>query len=236
MAHIAITACQRLEDYKQAILHTGGEVHVVDATMSVADALNGMDGLLLTGGDDVAPTRYGEEKHPAVRLVAPERDEFEIALVQEARHRDLPILAICRGIQVLNVAAGGSLVQDIPTQVTGALEHKQTVPPHQPYDLAHEVWLEKDSLLAKLMRERLSDADACEVNSRHHQSVKTLAPGFEISATAPDGVVEAIEDPAARFCLGVQWHPENFWRTGEFRPLFEGFMEAANKISEATPK
>ena len=134
----------------------------------------------LTGGDDVAPTRYGEEKHPAVKAVAPERDEFEIALVREARKRDLPILAICRGIQVLNVAAGGSLVQDIPTQVTGALEHKQTVPPHQPYDLAHEVWLEKDSLLAKLMRERLSDADSCEVNSRHHQSVKTLAPGFQV--------------------------------------------------------
>jgi putative glutamine amidotransferase len=81
------------------------------------------------------------------------------------------------------------------------------------------------------MRERLSDADSVEVNSRHHQSVKTLARGFEVSATAPDGVIEAIEDPAARFCLGVQWHPENFWRTGEFRPLFEGFMEAANKVS-----
>lgn len=232
MAHIAITACSRLEDYKQAILHTGGEVHIVDASMSVDDALKGMDGLLLTGGDDVAPTRYGEEKHPAVKAVAPERDEFEIALVKEARKRHLPILAICRGVQVLNVAAGGSLVQDIPSQVTGALEHKQSVPPHQSYDLAHEVWLEKDSLLTRLMRERLSDADSCEVNSRHHQSVKTLAPGFLVSATAPDGVIEAIEDPAARFCLGVQWHPENFWRTGEFRPLFEGFVEAANKVSK----
>jgi putative glutamine amidotransferase len=234
MAHIAITACSRIEDYKQAILHTGGEVHIVDANMSVADALKDIDGLLLTGGDDVAPTRYGEETHPAVKVVAPERDEFEIALVREARKRDLPILAICRGIQVLNVAAGGSLVQDIPTQVTGALDHKQSVPPHQPFDLAHEIWLEKESLLAKLMRERLSDADSVEVNSRHHQSVKTIAPGFQASATAPDGVVEAIEDPAARFCLGVQWHPENFWRTGEFRPLFEGFIEAANKRSRAS--
>jgi len=233
MAHIAITACSRLEDYKQAILHAGGEVHIVEANISVDDALKEMDGLLLTGGDDVAPTRYGEEKHPTVKVVAPERDDFEIALVLEARKRGLPILAICRGIQVLNVAAGGSLVQDIPTQVSGALEHKQIVPPHQPYDLAHEVWLEKDSLLAKLMRERLSDADSFEVNSRHHQSVKTLAPGFQVSGTAPDGVVEAIEDPAARFCLGVQWHPENFWRTGEFRPLFEGFIEAANKVSQA---
>ena len=103
------------------------------------------------------------------------------------------------------------------------------MPPHQPYELAHEIWIDKDSLLAKLMRERLSDADACEVNSRHHQAVKAVAPGFVVSATAPDGVIEAIEDPAARFCLGVQWHPENFWRTGEFRPLFEGFLEAAQK-------
>jgi len=234
MAHIAITAFSRIEDYKQAILHTGGEVHIVDDSMSVTDALNGMDGLLLTGGDDVAPTRYGEEKHPASRVVAPERDEFEIGLVKEARKRHMPILAICRGVQVLNVAAGGSLVQDIPTQVTGALEHKQTVPPHQSFDLAHEVWLEKDSLLAKLMRERLNDADSCQVNSRHHQSVKTVAPGFQVSATAPDGVIEAIEDPAARFCLGVQWHPENFWRTGEFRSLFEGFMEAANTVGAPT--
>ena len=236
MALIAITACQRLEDYKQAILHTGGEVQVGEASTNVVEALEGTDGLLLTGGDDVAPTRYGEEKHPAVTEVAPERDEFEIALVREARTRDLPILAICRGIQVLNVAAGGSLIQDIPTQVTGALEHKQTVPPHQPYDLAHEVWLEKESLLAKLMRERLIDADACEVNSRHHQAVNTVAPGFVVSATAPDGVVEAIEDPAARFCIGVQWHPENFWRTGEFRPLFEGFVEAASRTSKASAK
>ena len=229
MPHIAITTCHRLDDYKHAIANTGGEVHVVDPSMSVTDALNGMDGLLLTGGDDVAPTRYGEEKHPAVTLVAPERDQFEIALVLEARKRGLPIFAICRGIQVLNVAGGGTLVQDIPTQVTGALEHKQTVPPHQPFDLAHEVWLEKDSLLAKLMRERLSDTDSCEVNSRHHQSVKQLAAGFQVSATAPDGVIEAIEDPSVPFCLGVQWHPENFWRTGEFRPLFEGFVEAAGR-------
>ena len=236
MAQIAITACSRLEDYKQAILHTGGEVRVIEATLSVDAALEGADGLLLTGGDDVAPTRYGEERHPSVKEVPPERDEFELALAREARRRGLPILAICRGVQVLNVAAGGSLVQDIPTQVTGALDHKQTVPPHQPYDLAHEVWLEKDSLLAKLMRERLNDADSVEVNSRHHQAVKTVAQGFVVSATAPDGVIEAIEDPSAGFCLGVQWHPENFWRTGEFRPLFEGFLEAASKPSKPARK
>ena len=79
------------------------------------------------------------------------------------------------------------------------------------------------------MRERIVEADTCEVNSRHHQAVKAVAGGFKVSATAPDGVIEAIEDPSTRFCLGVQWHPENFWRTGEFRPLFEGFLEAAKR-------
>ncbi len=127
----------------------------------------------------------------------------------------------------MNVAFGGTLVQDIPSQVPGALTHAFPVPPHQPYSLAHEVWIDKDTLLARLMNEQLSGGDACEVNSRHHQAVNRVAAGFNVSATAPDGVIEAIEDPAAPFCLGVQWHPENFWRTGEFRSLFEGFIEAA---------
>jgi putative glutamine amidotransferase len=132
-------------------------------------------------------------------------------------------------VQVLNVACGGTLVQDIPSQVAGALSHSLPCPPNQSYTLAHEVWLEKDSLLSRLMRERLGDTDSCEVNSRHHQAVKVVAPGFIVTATAPDGVVEAIEDPTLPFCLGVQWHPENFFRTGEFRPLFEGFVDAANR-------
>jgi putative glutamine amidotransferase len=227
MPLIAITSCRKLEDYRQAVLHVGGEVRIVESAAVVEQALAGAGGLMLTGGDDVAPARYGESQHPAVVEVEPERDEFEIALVQEARRRDLPIFAICRGVQVLNVAFGGSLVQDIPSQVAGALQHKLAVPPHQSYALAHEVWFEKDSLLGSLLKDRLSDADSCEVNSRHHQAVKQVADGFRVTATAPDGIIEAIEDPSARFCLGVQWHPENFWRTGEFRALFEGFVQAA---------
>jgi putative glutamine amidotransferase len=227
MPLIAISACRRIEDYRQSILHAGGDVRVIDASMSVEDALDGVDGLLLTGGDDVSPERYGEPAHPSV-VEDHARDEFEVNLVAEARRRNLPIFAICRGVQVLNVAAGGTLVQDIPSQITGALNHNLTVPPHQAYDLAHEIWIEKDSLLAKLMGERLIGTDTCEVNSRHHQAVKDVAAGFRVSATAPDGVIEAIEDPDARFCIGVQWHPENFWRTGEFRPLYEAFLEAAS--------
>ena len=228
MALIGITSCRKLEDYKQAVLHVGGEVRIVDASMSTDAALEGLDGLILTGGDDVGPARYGEAAHPKTVEAEPARDEFEIALVNGARAQQLPLFAICRGIQVLNVACGGTLVQDIPAQINGALNHSLTVPPNSPYSLAHEVWVEKDSVLSKLMGDRLT-ADTCEVNSRHHQAVKDVAKGFRVGATAPDGVIEAIEDPAARFCLGVQWHPENFWRTGEFRALFEGFLEAANR-------
>jgi len=227
MALIGITVCRKLEDYKQAILHVGGEVRIVEASMGVEAALDGIDGLMLTGGDDVQPSRYGEAPHETIVEAEAGRDEFEIALVNAARARAMPVFAICRGIQVLNVACGGTLIQDIPSQVRGALQHSLKVPPNEAYSLAHEVWLDKDTLLCRLMFERLSDADSCEVNSRHHQAVKDVAAGFKVSATAPDGVIEAIEDPASRFCLGVQWHPENFWRTGEFRPLFEGFVEAA---------
>jgi putative glutamine amidotransferase len=227
MPLIGITACRKLEDYRQAVAHVGGDVRVLEASMKVPDALADLDGLLLAGGEDVSPATYGETPHAKLGAVDLQRDAFELALIGAARAKDLPIFGICRGIQILNVAFGGSLVQDVPTEVPGALEHSLPVPQHESYALAHEVWLEADSLLARLMRERLSDGDSCEVNSRHHQAVKRVANGFRVSATAPDGVIEAIEDPAARFCLGVQWHPENFWRTGEFRPLFEGLLEAA---------
>jgi putative glutamine amidotransferase len=230
MAVIGITTCRKLEDYRQAILHAGGEPRILTPSTPVEQALAGIDGLLLTGGDDVAPTRYGEAPHPAVVEAEAGRDDFEIALIAEARARQLPIFAICRGIQVLNVACGGTLVQDIPSQLPGALPHSLAVPPNQPYTLAHDVWVDKESLLSKLMRERIAD-DTLAVNSRHHQAVKDVAAGFRVTATAPDGVIEAIEDPAARFCLGVQWHPENFFRTGEFRALFEGFLEAATPSS-----
>jgi putative glutamine amidotransferase len=230
MAVIGITHCRKLEDYRQAVLHVGGDVRILEPSMSVDQALAGIHGLLLTSGEDVAPARYGEAPHATVVDVDPKRDEFEINLVREARSRHLPVFAICRGVQILNVAFNGTLVQDIPAQIPGALEHRLAVPPHQPFDLAHEVWIDKDTVLARAMSDRLGGGDSCEVNSRHHQAVKQVANGFRVSATAPDGVVEAIEDPTAAFCVGVQWHPENFWRTGEFRPLFEAFVEAANKM------
>ena len=226
MALIGVTNCRKLEDYRQSVIHAGGTVRVLDPSADLAGTLAGLDGLLLTGGGDVDPAKYGEAPHPTMSPAEPGRDDFELGLVKLAREQQMPILAICRGIQVLNVACGGTLVQDIASQVPGAMSHRLDVPPHQPMEFAHEVWIDKDSQLSRILRERLND-DACDVNSRHHQAIRQLAPGFIVSATAPDGVIEAIEDPNARFCVGVQWHPENFFRTGEFRPLFEGFLEAA---------
>ena len=167
--------------------------------------------------------RYGEQAHPSVVDVDPVRDDFEIALLTEGRRRNLPILAICRGIQILNVACGGTLVQDIPTEVAGAIDHSWTVPPHKPYDLAHEVWLDKDTLLARLMRERLSDTDACG-------GQQPQPPGGEEAATVSGGrpprqtAIERSRITAASFCSVSRGIRES-GQTGN-SPLFEGFLEA----------
>ncbi len=221
---IGVTPCRSLPDYLEAIRRVGGEPRPLDpAADSPKHVTKNVDGLVLASGGDIDPVRYGEEQHPTIQEAPVERDEYELALVRRALDADLPILAICRGIQVLNVACGGTLIQDIPAQVPGALDHRVREPR---YAIAHDVWITKGSRLGDVMKESLDQGDTCAVNSRHHQAVKHVADGFTVSATAPDGVIEAIERPAARFCIGVQWHPENFWRTGEFRPLFEAFVEA----------
>jgi putative glutamine amidotransferase len=158
--------------------------------------------------------------------VDPVRDAFEVSLIQLAAARRLPLFGICRGLQVLNVALGGTLVQDLPAELATPLEHSKPTPA---WAIAHEVWIAPGSVLAGLMPEKLAGTDSCAVNSRHHQAVKRLADGFEVSATAPDGVIEAIEHRGQPFCVAVQWHPENFWRTGEFRELFEGFVMACER-------
>ena len=170
------------------------------------------------------PALYGEAAHAAFSAAETGRDDYELELARRALEANLPLLAICRGAQVLNVACGGSLVQHIPDQVGTLVNHALRDPPHA---IAHDVWVASGSLLETLMRERL-EGDTCPVNSRHHQAPSALGKGLIASATAPDGVIEAIEDPSKRFCLGVQWHPENFYRTGEFRALFEGLVNAAS--------
>ena len=226
MALIAIAPCQKLHDYEESVRRAGGEPWVLDPSANrPEEAIRAAGGLLLAGGGDVSPEIYGAAPHPSYHAAEPGRDEYEIALIRCALDADLPVLAICRGVQVLNVAYGGTLVQDIPSEIAGALEHKLDVPPNEPFTLAHEVWLETDSLLARLAGDG-NDAESRQVNSRHHQAVKELGAGLVAVATAPDGVIEAVEDPTRRFCVGVQWHPENFYRTGEFRSLFEAFVRA----------
>ena len=224
MSVIAIAPCSKLPDYEESVRRAGGEVRVLDRIADApADVIASIDGLLLTGGGDVAPSLYGEEPHATFSGAEAGRDEYEIELVRLALEADLPVLAICRGVQLLNVARGGTLIQDIPDEVGVTVNHRVPTPPHS---MAHEIWMEAGSLVERLMRERLAAGDVCPVNSRHHQAPKRLGENLISSATAPDGVIEAIEDPTRRFCLGVQWHPENFWRTGEFRALFEGFIQA----------
>lgn len=227
MAKIAIAPSTKTHDYEESVRRAGGEPVVLDpATVTPADVVRNFDGLLLAGGGDVLPTIYGEHPHETFSAAEAGRDEFELELVTRALEADMPVFAICRGIQVLNVARGGTLVQDIPSEISHAEQHDLREPR---FAIAHDIWMTPGSLLEQLMRERIEEGDACAVNSRHHQAPKTLGKGLIVTATAPDGVVEAIEDPSKRFCLGVQWHPENFWRTGEFRALFEGFVKAARR-------
>jgi putative glutamine amidotransferase len=221
---IGITPCTRLDDYVESVRRAGGEPLVLRNTDDPAEALARVDGLLLTGGLDVDPALYGETPHETTEVAA-ERDRFEVPLAQAAISRDVPLFAICRGVQVLNVAAGGSLVQDIPSAVTSDLNHAIDIPKDH---VAHQVHVRPGTRLADALGPA-ADLDTCPVNSRHHQSVARVAPSFVVSAASPDGVVEAIERPGAAFCLGVQWHPENFWKTGEFAGLFGALVEAATR-------
>jgi putative glutamine amidotransferase len=224
---IAVVPCRSLVDYLESIKRAGGEPRVVDPATDDSAAVTGaVQAVLLTGGPDVDPARYGEQPHTTVSAADRQRDEFEIALIRELVARGVPVFGICRGMQILNVALGGTLVQDLPTQGRGTIEHSKTTPLCA---IAHEVWISPNSKLASLMPEKLAEADACAVNSRHHQAVDRVADGFEVTATAPDGVIEAMEHRTLPFCVAVQWHPENFWRTGEFRELFEGFVDVARK-------
>ena len=224
MAIIGITPCRLLPDYVESVRRAGGEPCVLQ--LNAAPSLKELDGVLLTGGGDIDPAIYKEPRHPKTNDPDQARDSFELELARLALEDGLPILGVCRGLQVMNVAAGGTLIQDIPSEVNHPLGHQIDAPL---FAMAHEVWVARGSALAKMMDEELDGGEVLQVNSRHHQAIKDTAPGFEVSATAPDGVIEAIERPTSRFCVAVQWHPENFWRTGEFRALFEEFVKACGR-------
>src|SRR3954468_14629947 len=223
---VGVSRCSRMDDYIASLEAAGATARILEVTQSPRSVLGEVSGVLLTGGGDVDPVFYKQERHPAVYDAEAGRDEFEIDLARRAMDADVPMLAICRGMQVLNVAAGGTLVQDIPTQIQTPLHHAVDTPKDA---LAHVVHVAAATKLAQALDAGRGTTDRLAVNSRHHQSVADVAPSLSVSATAPDGVVEAIERRNAIFCLGVQWHPENFWRTGEFKPLFEAFVGAARR-------
>jgi len=213
------------KDYVRAVERAGG-LPLVIAPGQAAEApefLAGVKGLVLTGGSDVDPSLYGDELHEATKNVIRERDEFELALCNEALRRDMPVLAICRGHQVLNVATGGTLIQDIPSQLVGAMNHD---PEKERWEMAHRIRILPGTRLHEIL-----GADTVLVNSFHHQAVREPGQGFVVSARSDeDDLIEGIEDPSRRFVVGVQWHPEAFWnREPNFEPLFRSLVSAGSK-------
>jgi putative glutamine amidotransferase len=210
--------------YLHAVQQAGGVPVVLPPQLSaaaLARLTRGLDGLLLTGGGDLDPGLFGESAHPTVYEVAPARDTLETAAVRLAVDRNLPILAVCRGIQLLNVALGGTLFQDVASEPGTQLPHSQTEPRDQP---THKVTVTAGSRLAETL-----GTDELEVNSMHHQAVKELGAGLSAVAWASDQIVEGIEmsDPS-RFVLGVQWHPEELCAHSEpARRLFAALVGAA---------
>ncbi len=218
------------QDYVRSVELSGGVPLVLaPAGAALHPALvSKLEGLVLTGGLDVMPVLYGESAKPTVRETSGERDEFEVKLLHEALAHDVPVLAICRGMQLLNVALGGSLVQDIRTETASAIRHDDFARPRT--DLAHAVSVRSGSRLHALL-----GCDEVEVNSLHHQAVDRLATPLVATAFAPDGLVEAVEFRDERFVLGVQWHPEAWWRDGRFRALFRGLVRAAEAHAAPAP-
>ena len=200
-------------DYVRAVERAGARALLVPpADDGVEETLDALDGLLFSGGSDLDPDLYDQEPHDETFGVAPQRDRAELALLEAALARDMPVLAVCRGSQVLNVARGGDLVQHLP-DVVGDDKHK-----HTPGTYAdHDITLEQGTRLAEVL------GDHAPVKSHHHQGFGRVGDGLRVAAHAEDGTIEAVEDPSHRFAFGVLWHPEE----GEDLRLFEELVRAA---------
>lgn len=188
--------------YIQAILKAGGTPILIpyQPKEQLFTVINLVDGLVLPGGVDLDPNRYGENLALKCGTIDPLWDELDLTAAGLALQKELPILAICRGAQVLNVALGGTLVQDIPSQTSNPIQHRQKAPR---WYASHDIFLESSSLLKTIWGD-----NSPRVNSFHHQSIARVGRGLKIVASAPDGVIEAVESTEHRFVLGVQWHPE----------------------------
>jgi putative glutamine amidotransferase len=214
------------DNYTGAILAAGGLPVVLpiadDEPSLVRDYLDAVDGLLFTGGEDVAPAYYGEARDDRCQEPDAERDLFEIALARATHAGGVPVLGICRGLQLLNVACGGSLYQDVACRPGTRAHHATPAPDRQ--KLIHEVRVCPGTRLHELM-----GVERSPVTSTHHQFVKALAPGFRVSAESlEDGIVEGIEASGDAFALAVQWHPERMYRDhSPHLALFRGLVESA---------
>jgi len=214
-----------MQSYIDAIMQAGG-VPVLIPSMIHEDGWDALyarlDGILLSGGGDIALEHFPGEPHPRIYDVEVERDSIELKLAKSAADDGKPFLGICRGVQVVNVALGGSLYTHIPDQLPGALDH--AYPGHLRTVLVHEVKLEEGTRIAEVMGEPI-----LKVNSLHHQGLKEIAPSLRVTGYAPDGLVESVELPDHPFGIAVQWHPE--WLTDQVptRNLFRKFVEAAGK-------
>jgi putative glutamine amidotransferase len=207
--------------YVRAIERAGGRPLVIPPSEgAIEETLSVLDGILFSGGSDLDPTLYDAEAHPETQGVHEARDRAEMALLGAALERDMPVLAVCRGSQVLNVARGGDLVQHLP-EVLGHEEHKHT--PGEYSD--HDVTLEPDTRVGGIL------GDRAPVKSHHHQGFGRIGEGLREAGYAEDGTVEALEDPSKRFAVGVLWHPEE----GEDMALFEALVEQAAQYREERP-
>jgi putative glutamine amidotransferase len=220
MSHWATDAVVVGQGYVEGVRLAGGRPLVIPADPHYADepsdVLDLLDGLLAVGGDDVAPELYGAERHAATGLRHERRDAVELALVSGALESDLPLLAICRGIQLLNVARGGDLVQHLPDSID--------VRPHREADDTyglHDIVTTPGSRLRTIIGERI------RVHSHHHQGIGRPGEGLVPAAHAEDGIIEALEDPALGFCVGVLWHPDAE-PTGHGAPLFHALVSSAS--------
>jgi gamma-glutamyl-gamma-aminobutyrate hydrolase PuuD len=206
-------------DYVRAVERAGGRPLLVPPSEeAIEETLDSVHGLIFSGGSDLDPSMYGQEPHPETKGVVADRDRAELALLEAALARDMPVLAVCRGSQVLNVALGGDLVQHLP-EVVGHDDHKHT--PGEWSD--HDVTLEPETRLGGLL------GDHAPVKSHHHQGFGRLGDGLREAAHADDGTIEALEDPSKRFAFGVLWHPE----AGEDQRLFEALVDEAREYRAA---
>ncbi len=212
------------EKYIQAVAQAGGAPVILPLGLpeeQVCELATRLDGLLFTGGGDVHPQRYGSAMHPLVDSVDEDRDRTEILLVQEAARLAKPFFGICRGIQVINVALGGTLYEDILDQMPGAQPHAYSSEWPRNH-LAHPVRIQEDTRLAHIL-----GGTSVLVNSLHHQGIRQLAAGAQAVGWAPDGLIEAIELPGHPYGVAVQWHPEWLQEHEPMRELFRAFVEAA---------